>query len=569
MSENIKKRGIGIGIEDFKEIIERGSYLVDKTLMIEEIIKSDAKVTLLTRPRRFGKTLNQSMIRRFFEDERKEDGTPIDNSRLFDGLAISKCGEEILKHKQQYPVISISLKSAKQGDFKMAYKCLADDIYREFMRHRYILRGDKLLAIEKERYENLMNRRADMNEVAKAFAFLSECLAKYHGKNVFILIDEYDVPLENAYFEGFYDDMIKFIRSFFESALKTNPYLEKSIITGCLRISKESIFTGLNNLKVCSLLSNLYCDKFGFTPDEVKEMLAYYALSDKYPIVKKWYDGYRFGNAEIYNPWSIISYIDEARLDNFMARPYWSNTSSNDIVKEMVEDADDETKKDLETLMNGGTIEKVVHEDITYGDIHENMDNLWNFLFFTGYLKNEGERLEGSNIYLSMSIPNLEVSGVYETSISRWFEKRLEVTDRSSLIEAFEKGDCEAAAEFISEQLEETISYHDSSESYYHGFLAALLSGTKKYRADSNRESGNGRPDLIFKTKRIRNGRAMILELKRASSFNEMETKCDEALQQIEDRKYETGLRNEGYEDITKYGICFYKKECIIKKAEH
>lgn len=568
MSENVRKRAIAIGVEDFKEIIEKGSYYVDKTLMIEELIRSDSKVTLLTRPRRFGKTLNQSMIRRFFEDERKEDGALVDNSCLFDGLAISQCDEKVLGHKQQYPVISISLKSAKQGDFDMAYKCLADDIYREFVRHRYVLQGDKLLSIEKERYENLMNRKADMDEVAKSFAFLSECLAKYHGKNVFILIDEYDVPLENAYFEGFYDDMIKFIRSFFESALKTNPYLEKGIITGCLRISKESIFTGLNNLEVDSVLGVHYANRFGFTQEEVTTMAYYYGLEVKLDEIKRWYDGYRFGKYEIYNPWSIINYIKNATVDSeYLPRPYWSNTSSNNIVKEMVDDADDETKKDLETLMNGGTIEKIVHEDITYEDIHENMDNLWNFLFFTGYLKKEGERQEDTEIYLSMSVPNLEVKSVYNNSISRWFEKKLEVTDRSSLIEAFEAGDCEAAAEFISEQLEETISYHDSSESYYHGFLAALLSGTKKYKADSNKESGNGRPDLIFKTKRIRNGRAMILELKKARSFNEMDRKCDEALQQIEDRRYEIDLRNEGYEDITKYGICFYKKECLIKKA--
>lgn len=568
MSENIRKRGIGIGVEDFKTMIEKGSYLVDKTLMIEEIIRSNATVTLLTRPRRFGKTLNQSMIRRFFEDERKEDGTLIDNSRLFDGLAISECGEEILKHKQQYPVISISLKSAKQDKFDDAYLKLKREIAGEFRRHKYLLDAACLDEEQRQQFHSIMTEKGEYGDYSGAIRFLSECLAKYHGKNVFILIDEYDVPLENAYFKGFYDKMIDFIRSLFESALKTNPYLEKGIITGCLRISKESIFTGLNNLKVCSLLSNAYCDKFGFTPDDVKEMLAYYELSDKYPIVKEWYDGYRFGNAEIYNPWSIINYVDEARLNNFTPRPYWSNTSSNSIVRELVEDADEETRKDLETLMNGGTIEKVVHEDITYEDIHENMDNLWNFLFFTGYLKNEGERQEDTDNYLSMSVPNLEVKSVYNNSISRWFEKRLEVTDRRELIEAFENGDCKAAAEFISEQLEETISYHDSRESFYHGFLAALLSGAKKYKADSNKESGNGRPDLIFKTKRIRNGRAMILELKRAKSYNEMETKCDEALKQIEYRKYEIGLRNEGYNDITKYGICFYEKECVIKKAD-
>lgn len=282
--------------------------------------------------------------------------------------------------------------------------------------------------------------------------------------------------------------------------------------------------------------------------------------------LEKWYDGYRFGDAEIYNPWSIVNYVDEALLGNFVAKPYWSNTSSNSIVKEMIENADEEARADLEVLMNGGVIEKQVHEDVTYEDIHENMDNLWNFLFFTGYLKYEDERLEEERIFVSMSVPNLEVKSVYTNSIRNWFDKKIKGTNRSPLIEALESGDCEGAAEFISEQLMDTISYYDYSENYYHGFLAELLNGSGKYLVKSNRESGNGRSDISLKTKRIRNGRAIILELKVADRFQDMERKCEEALRQIEDNRYEYDLRDEGYEDISKYGICFYKKECWIEK---
>ena len=373
MGSTEKRKTIAIGMEDFKRIIEEDGYFVDKTLMIEKLIRNKAVVTLFTRPRRFGKTLNQSMIRRFFEDERTQDGEKIDNGHLFDGLAISRCGEEIMKHNQQYPVIFLSLKSAKQPNYEMAYASLVDEIAKEFDRHKYVLRSDALSRTEKADFEAICDKKAQPIAYAKALAFLSACLAKYHGRNTIVLIDEYDVPLENAYFRGFYTEMIDFIRSLFESALKTNPYLERGVITGCLRISKESIFTGLNNLEVQSVLGTNYPDCFGFTEPEVMEMAEYFGFGDKYPELKEWYDGYCFGeNTEIYNPWSILSYLRTAEGSRkALPRPYWSNTSSNDIVREMVQEADEKTKKELEILMNGGIIEKPVHEDITYGDIHD------------------------------------------------------------------------------------------------------------------------------------------------------------------------------------------------------
>ena len=570
MSDTAKKK-IAIGVEDFKRIIDKNGYFVDKTLMIQKLIESEAMVTLFTRPRRFGKTLNQFMIRRFFEDEITEKGEKVDNGYLFDGLKIAECGEEILKHQQQYPVIFMTLKSAKQPNFEMAYGALADEIYNEFMRHRYVLQSDALLPIEKERYENLLNRRADEKEVAKAFAFLSECLFKYHKKKAIILIDEYDVPLENAYFEGFYDKMIKFIRSLFESALKTNPYLERSVITGCLRISKESIFTGLNNLKVDSVLRTEYGDSFGFTESEVEEMLAYYDLQEELPEVKRWYDGYLFNDIEIYNPWSIINYVyDRDRKITKFALPYWSNTSSNSIIREMVGEADQEAKADLETLINGGTIEKPVHEDITYGDIHQSQDNLWNFLFFTGYLKKMSERKDesGESLYLSMAIPNTEIKTIYKNSIAYWFEQRIKQTDRSPLVRALETGDCEAAENFISEQLFHTISYYDYAENFYHGFMAGLLVNIGGYLVRSNRESGNGRPDIVMQTVQVRKGRVILLEFKIAGSVAEMDAACDRALAQIEEQHYAEPFITEGYPEVKKYALSFCKKECMVKKAE-
>lgn len=349
------KKALPVGFEDIREIIEKKRYYVDKTRMIKNLLDAGGKVNLFTRPRRFGKTLNLSMLRRFFEQELDERGYRIENGYLFEKLDISRYGEAYLTHQGQYPVINLSLKSAKQPDYEMAYESLKDEIAEEYDRHRYVLLDDSLSGAEKSKYQRILEGAAERIDYAKALEFLSKCLAKYHKKNVIILIDEYDVPLENAYFEGFYDQMTAFIRSLFESALKTNPYLEFAVITGCLRISRESIFTGLNNLKVYSIVTSGYADAFGFTEMEVREMLSYYELDDKLEELKAWYDGYLFGEQEIYNPWSIISYID-SKVQEAAAfpRPYWSNTSSNSIIRELVEEADFETRKEIESLIAGG-----------------------------------------------------------------------------------------------------------------------------------------------------------------------------------------------------------------------
>ena len=570
MRNTEKQKKISIGVEDFKTLIDWNGYFVDKTLMIRDLIENHAMVTLFTRPRRFGKTLNQFMIRRFFEDEITEKGEKVDNGYLFDGLAITRCGEEILQHQQRYPVIFMSLKSAKQDSYDMAYASLIDEISKEFKRHAYLLQGESLSPKEKQEFQLVMDKEAQPIAYAKALGFLSECLTKYHGHKTIILIDEYDVPLENAYLRGFYDEMIGFIRSLFESALKTNPYLEKGIITGCLRISKESIFTGLNNLKVDSVLHTDYADSFGFTEAEVQEMLAYYDLSAKLPEVKEWYDGYLFNQIEIYNPWSIINFVyDRDRKITQFALPYWSNSSSNSIIREMVGEADEEAKEDLETLINGGTIEKRVHEDITYSDIHQSQDNLWNFLFFTGYLKKISARKDaaGENLYLTMKIPNTEVKTIYQDSISYWFDQRMKQTDRSPLLHALESGDCEAAEDFINRQLMETISYFDHAESFYHGFMAGLLTNIGGYRVKSNRESGSGRPDIVLQTPNIRKGRVILLELKLAESIADLEPAADRGLAQIEEQRYAAPFTSEGYPEVRKYAVSFYKKDCTLRKA--
>ena len=561
------KKTIPIGYEDIKRMIDMNLYYVDKTMALKDFLDVHANVTLFTRPRRFGKTLNQSMFRRFFEDERKPDGSKIDNGYIFDDLAISKCGEAYLRHQQQYPVINLSLKSGKQPGFEMAYKCLIDEIAEEFRRHKYVLQCDNIEEEQKQAYLAVQKGTAEPTAYAKSLQLLSRCLEKYHGRKTIILIDEYDVPLENAWFGGFYDQMIGFIRSLFESALKTNEALEFAVITGCLRISRESIFTGLNNLKINSVLRASYDDAFGFTETEVKDMLNYYGLDDKFSEVKRWYDGYRFGKKEIYNPWSIINYVDDMNRDPEMIPcAYWSNTSSNSIIRELVEEADEETRGEIEQLIAGETLEKPIHEDITYGDIHESKDNLWNFLYFTGYLKSCGQRYDGEDTYVKMAIPNTEIRTIYKNTVRTWFDKKLRSDDRRPLIQAIEEGDCSAMEDFINGQLQDTISFFDYQENYYHGFLTGLLKGAGNYRVASNREHGMGRTDITLEENKFR-GRGVILEIKVTKDIRQMEEKCREALEQIEENHYEDGLISDGYSPILKYGICFFKKGCMILKA--
>lgn len=359
--------------------------------------------------------------------------------------------------------------------------------------------------------------------------------------------------------------MVSLIRSVFESALKTNDSLAFAVITGCLRISRESIFTGLNNLQIISTTDNLYSEHFGFTQEEVEQLLDFYGLRKNESIVRSWYDGYRFGETEVYNPWSMINYVQSCRKDkDTLPKPYWSNTSSNSIIRRLIEHADLAVKQEVEALIEGKTIVKPVHEDITYEDMESTQDNLWNFLFFTGYLKKIRTWLEEEITYIEMAIPNLEVRYIYKTAVLQWFDKCVSQKELTPLYESMLAGDTQKMSDILSENLMETISFYDYKESYYHGFLAGMLKNISNYIVLSNRESGSGRPDLIVKYPSVR-GKAVILEIKVSPSYQEMEEKCDEALCQIKTRQYEKELREEGYSDILKYGVAFYKKECMIK----
>ncbi len=556
-------RPLPIGVDNFEDMRRNRYYYVDKTWMLKELWDRKGKVNLFTRPRRFGKTLNMSMIQYFFEHTGDEEQNE-KNRGLFEGLNIMGAGEEYTGLMGRYPVISLSLKSAKQPDFELAMAMLRRQIASEFRRHERI-RGQ--IGDQRERFDRIMQEKGNREDYVDALAFLSSLLKRCYGERVIVLIDEYDVPLENAYFAGFYEEMITFIRSLFESALKTNECLEFAVITGCLRIAKESIFTGLNNLEIISVLNELYGEHFGFCQDEVDKMLRDYGFSEKRETVKSWYDGYLFGKTEVYNPWSVINYVKSLTANQeAFPKPYWSNTSSNSIVKTLVEHADLGVRAEIENLIDGKTIEKQVHEDITYGDIYESQDNLWNFLFFTGYLKKVDSRMEGETQYMTMAIPNAEVRYIYRNTIMSWFEKSISKKDFTPLFTALEQGDTDTVETILTENLMETISFYDYAESYYHGFLVGLFNGNNKYLVKSNRESGLGRPDIILKTPTVR-GRAFVLEIKVADSIGDMEEKCQEAINQIQERHYQEELKSEGFQNVWAYGISFWKKEAMVRRV--
>lgn len=551
-----------VGVDDFEKLRKEQYYYIDKTLFIKDLLDMKGEVNLFTRPRRFGKTLNMSMLRCFFEKDMPG------QAELFRGLQIMEAGERYLAFMGRYPVISLSLKSMKQPSCELSFGMLKKEVGSEFARHwRQVEESGKLTQAQKERYLRIRDLRGVESDYADALKFLSECLRISEGERTVILIDEYDVPLENAYFAGFYEKMTGIIRSLFESALKTNDNLAFAVVTGCLRISRESIFTGLNNLEINSITTALYGENFGFTQPEVEALLSFYGLEENLDTVQQWYDGYKFGNAEVYNPWSVISYVKSCCGDRqALPRPYWSNTSSNSIVRSLVERADLSVKQEIEALIEGKTITKPIHEDITYEDIDSTQENLWNFLFFTGYLKKISEYQEGENIYIEMAIPNREVRYIYKTTVLRWFEEKTDKKELTPLYESILEGDTDRMSRILSENLMETIIFYDYQESYYHGFLAGMLKNIGSYIVLSNRESGNGRPDILLKYPSVR-GKAVILEIKVADTFSGLEEKCDEALRQIEEQEYEESLRQEGYQDILKYGVAFYRKECMVKRA--
>ena len=554
------KKIIPIGFENFKEIIDKDLYYVDKTMLIYDILKSGGKNNLITRPRRFGKTLNFSMLKYFFDIREKDSGY------IFDGLKISEHLDEIKQYRNLHPVISLSLKSAKQPTYKSALDSLCNEIRSQFIEYEFIADSDKLSEADKEAFKDIYwSKTADEELFKQAIKKLCKYLKQYYGVNTIILIDEYDVPLENAYFSGFYDKMVSFIRSLFESALKTNDALEFSVITGCLRISKESIFTGLNNLEVNSILSKKYSEHFGFVQSEVDDMLEYYGLSEKREELKKWYDGYLFGNTEVYNPWSVVYQISKWLYDlGEMPKAHWINTSSNAIVRTLVEQADETVKEQIESLIQGESIEAPLRETITYGDMNSVNENIWSFLFFTGYLKVisiKPTEEESEETKYELVIPNIEIKSCYKAVIMEYFNKYKESVNKKKLFEALLNKDTRAFSEEVTHLLQRSVSFYDNSESFYHGLVLGLLETGAYYRIESNKETGNGRSDIII-YQQDRPINAVILEFKVCGKTEFIEDAAKRALNQINDKYYAREAINLGYKNILKYGIAFKDKAC-------
>ena len=543
---------IPTGIENFKELIDKDYYYVDKTNLIVNIINE--KVVLYTRPRRFGKTLNMSMLYYFFSIKEKK------NSYLFNHLNISK-NIDALKHQNKYPTIFISLKDMKVPSMENQLLNFSSIIARLLDQFEDILDYD----IFNDREKTLLNKYhmgiASKNELAESLLNISICLEKYYHQKVIILIDEYDVPLQSAYQNNYYDEMVDFLRSVFSSALKTNDALEKGIMTGCLRISKESIFTGLNNFTSYSILNNIGNEYFGFNENEVKQLLEDYQLSSYMNEVKEWYDGYLFGNTEIYNPWSTLMYVKNKIQDqSFKPVSFWANTSGNDLVVNYIQNGSDELHEEFEQLIQGKSLEKYIKPELTYREM-DNINNIYSFLLLTGYLR-VAEDL-GENKY-KLIIPNKEVYEIYKQSFMSYFEDYTFVR-KEDFYQCLVREDVDQANEILGDILSRSISYFDNQESFYHGFLVGLLSGKK---IKSNREAMNGRFDLCILPKQIFQT-ALILECKHSKSVKELVSDAKEVAKQIIDNKYEDEIINDGYLHVKGYGISFYKKYCYIVKAEN
>ena len=559
------KTKLPMGIENFREIRRQKFYYVDKTALIRELLENWGKVNLFTRPRRFGKTLNMSMLKCFFEIG--------SDSALFDGLEISKETQLCEEYLGKFPVISITLKGATGRTFDEAKSMLRRLIGKEAQRFQVLMQSDKLTELEHQQYKTLihMNDKGIFtmeDEVLKDSLFtLSQLLKKHYEQDVIMLIDEYDVPLDKAYQSGYYDDMVELIRSLFGNAFKTNDSLYFAVLTGCLRISKESIFTGLNNFKVYTVKDVRYKEYFGFIDTEVKQMLEYYGFTSHYDATKEWYNGYLFGNTGIYCPWDVINYCGDLR-DASVTEPqnYWVNTSSNDIVRRFVSKANTTTRDEIEVLIDGGSVKKRIRQELTYRDLDSNIDNLWSILFTTGYLTQRGF---DSNDLTELVIPNKEIRWIFVQQIREWFQEE-SVKDSKKLesfCRAFQENDTKAIEKGFNEYLWNTISIRDTSvrkemkENFYHGILLGLLAYMDGWLVKSNAESGEGYSDISIEIRQREIG--IVIELKYAENGT-FDVSCQEALRQIHERKYETALIENGLHTIYRYGIACYKKRCKV-----
>ena len=543
---------IPIGIENFKEMIDKNYYYIDKTNLIIDFLNE--QVIFCTRPRRFGKTLNMSMLYYFFSIKEKE------NAYLFDHLNISK-NKEALKHQNKYPTILISLKEMKSSSFKAQIISFSNIIYELLEKNLEILSSAQLTDTTKKKLNSLHDETTSIEDLKFSLRVISNALYTHYHQKVIVLIDEYDVPLQSAYQNNYYDEMVDFLRSVFSSALKTNDALEKGIMTGCLRISKESIFTGLNNFKTYSLLDEMNEEYFGFNENEVKQLLEDYQLSSYMDEVKEWYDGYLFGNIEIYNPWSTLMYVDKkSHFSSYKPTSFWANTSGNDLVVNYIQNGSDELHEEFEQLIQGKSLEKYIKPELTYREM-DHINNIYSFLLLTGYLRVIEDL--GENKY-KLVIPNKEVYEIYKQSFMSYFEDYTFVR-KEDLYQCLVREDVDQANEILGDILSRSISYFDNQESFYHGFLVGLFSGKK---IKSNREAMHGRFDLCILPKQIFQT-ALILECKHSKSVKELVSDAKEGAKQIIDNKYEDEIINDGYLHVKGYGISFYKKYCYIVKAEN
>ena len=558
-----------IGIDGFEKIRKNNFYYVDKTMLIAELLQNWGEVNLFTRPRRFGKTLNMSMLKCFFE-------VGCDKT-LFDGLNISQEKELCEQYMGQFPVISISLKSIDGLNYRQAYGALCSVIGMEAMRFYFLTESEKLSVEEKAMYTQLIkvgNEQGGMFAMTDmimltSLKVLSQLLSRHYGRKVILLIDEYDVPLDKAFQRGYYEEMVSLIRNLFGNALKTNDALQFAVLTGCLRISKESIFTGLNNLNVMTVSDPYFCDSFGFTDDEVRELLRFYGLEEFHNTMRDWYDGYQFGTASIYCPWDVIKYV-QILLRDREAEPenYWANTSGNDLVRRFIEKANKNTKAEIEQLVNGGTIIKNIKKELTYREIDDSIENVWSVLFATGYLTQRGR---SSGKQLRLTIPNKEIRELFIDLVKDWFKEtsRADLSKIEKFCKAFPDGDAVLIEEMLCDYLWDSISVRDTAvrrnrkENFYHGMLLGLLQSQGNWLIQSNAELGEGYSDISICTS---NRTEIVIELKYADDGN-LEKGCREALKQIEERKYAIGLQRKGMKNIIKYGIAFCEKECMVAMA--
>lgn len=540
------------GIENFKTMIDKSAYYVDKTNFIEDVLSE--QVVLYTRPRRFGKTLNMSMLYYFFSIKEKE------NAYLFDGLNISK-NKEALKHQNKYPTIFISLKEMKSLTFDAQISSFSNVIYELLEKNLEILSSNQLSDTTKDILNKLHNRSSSAEDLKISLRVITNALYTYYQQKVIVLIDEYDVPLQAAYQNNYYEEMVEFLRSVFSSALKTNDALEKGVMTGCLRISKESIFTGLNNFTAYSVLNNISSESFGFTGLEVKQLLKAYNLSEKMDEVKEWYDGYQFGNKEIYNPWSTLMYVKNITQDvSFKPISFWANTSGNDLVVKYIQNGDKKLRKEFDVLMSGQSLIKYIKPELTYREM-DNINNIYSFLLLTGYLKVIKDR--GENQY-ELVIPNKEVYEIYKQSFMSYFEDYT-TSRKGELYQELVDGDAKKVNLLLNDILLRSISYFDNQESFYHGFLVGLLND---YEVVSNRESGNGRFDVCVLPENIL-GTVVLIECKHSISEDDLIDDAKEGARQIVEKKYLEEHRFKKYENAVGYGISFYKKQCYVVKVEY